>query len=85
MVTGHAYTVLGVETLTGGVKLVKMRNPWASEKYSAKWCDSCAEWADVSQADKDRIGFKKADDGIFYMPLDLFKSTFDYTDFTFDV
>ena len=84
MVQGHAYTVLGVETI-GNNRLIKMRNPWASELYTAAWCDDCSEWNNVSQADKDRVGYTNNDDGVFFMPLSLYFSTFTWTHFTHDV
>ena len=84
MVQGHAYTVLGVETI-GNHRLIKMRNPWASELYHAAWCDGCPEWNDISQADKDRVGYTNNDDGVFFMPLSLYFSTFTWTHFTHDV
>ena len=85
MVQGHAYTVLGVVELSTGDKLVKMRNPWASELYDAAWCDACPEWNNISQADKDLAGFTVADDGVFFMPIQLYKDTFSWTHFTHDV
>jgi len=39
LVGGHAYTTLGVVELSNGVKLVKARNPWSSERYTGPWND----------------------------------------------
>ena len=56
MVQGHAYTVLGVETVSGN-RLVKMRNPWASELYFGPWKDGGNEWNNITQEEKDRVGY----------------------------
>jgi len=68
-----------------GDKLVKMRNPWASELYYADWCDSCDEWNNIPQEDKDAVGFTNADDGVFFMPMQLYYDTFGWTHVTHDV
>lgn len=50
LVTAHAYTVLGYVTLvnadgTTKAKLVRMRNPWASDvEYIGSWSDSDSTW-----------------------------------------
>ena len=44
----HAYTVVGVVTLDTGARLVKMRNPWGSERYTGPYCDTCSEWTDAT-------------------------------------
>ena len=81
----HAYTTLGVVELSTGDKLVKMRNPWASEHYHAAWCDSCSEWNNISAADKELAGFTNANDGVFFMPIQLYYDTFDLTSVNHDV
>jgi calpain-5 len=50
-----------------------MRNPWSSEDYVGAWSDSDSIWNTVSAAEKQRIGHVKADDGIFFFPLDKFQ------------
>ena len=49
LIAGHAYGVLGSQELTdssGAVvhKLIKMRNPWGSEKYIGDWSDDSSLW-----------------------------------------
>jgi len=48
LVSGHAYTIIGVKTLNLGngktQRLVKARNPWGSEKYSGKWGRNSNLW-----------------------------------------
>ena len=61
-----------------------MRNPWSTEKYHGVWSDASDEWKDASESDKTAAGFTEADDGVFFMPLSLFYSTFTWTHFTHD-
>ena len=35
----HAYTVIGVNTLSDGTQLVRIRNPWGSEDFKGRWSD----------------------------------------------
>lgn len=45
----HAYTVLSameLKTDNGIVDLIKIRNPWGSERYTGPWSDSSALWTD---------------------------------------
>lgn len=56
-----------------------MRNPWASELYTGAWCDKCSEWNDQS---KREAGWVDKDDGVFFMPLANYHSTFANTHFT---
>lgn len=62
-----------------------MRNPWASELYTGSWCDGCVEWDSVSDSDKAELGYEHADDGVFFMPIDLYHETFDNTHFSRDI
>lgn len=43
----HAYTILGTYTLSNGVQLVKIRNPWGREKYHGPWSDDSELWTPV--------------------------------------
>ena len=70
----HAYTVVGVATLSTGDRLVKMRNPWGSERFTGDWSDSSSKWTAALRAEVDHVN---ADDGYFYM------SVADYHDQTF--
>ena len=70
----HAYTVVGVATLSTGDRLVKMRNPWGSERFTGDWSDSSTKWTPATKAEVDHA---TADDGFFYM------SVADYHDQTF--
>jgi len=72
LVNGHAYTVIGVATYKGQ-KLVKLRNPWGSERYVGPWSDQDkSKW---TQEAKDALDYQyQTNNGAFWMPLNLFKS-----------
>lgn len=77
---GHAYTVLGVCTITGTNGAVldsafKMRNPWGSDSfntdssntYHGKWNDADPLWKTVSTSVKASCGYvDDLNDGIFF-------------------
>jgi len=74
LIAGHAYGVLGSQTLTSGGKvvhkLVKMRNPWGIEKYHGEWSDNSPLWTDAWRKE---AGVQTSDDGIFFVPLDQWR------------
>ena len=57
-----------------------MRNPWGSEKYTGPFSDSDSSW---TQAWKDQVGLKVADDGIFWMPYSNFLTFFRKADVSY--
>jgi len=73
LATAHAYTLLGVVELKGGPTLVKMRNPWGSEKYSGPFRDDDPQW---TAAWKKQAGLVVANDGIFHMKMSDFHLPF---------
>lgn len=74
---GHAYTVQGVVEVTDAqgkkTKLVRMRNPWGTEKYKGPWCDSCDEWTDETAK---QAGHANSNDGVSSSPSMSTKSKF---------
>lgn len=68
---GHAYTLLGVEQLSTGERLVKVRNPWGSEGFTGDWSDGSSKWTDKA---KQEVSFEKANDGTFYMSVEDLKT-----------
>ena len=70
----HAYTVVGVKTLSNGVQLVKMRNPWGSEGYSGPWSDGSSEWTDELKAEVDLV--QDTRDGFFWIDIGNYKASF---------
>lgn len=67
LVQGHAYTLLGHAVLSNGTRLVKLRNPWGSEKFHGRWSDDSNLWTDQFKQD---AGWRKADDGVFFMQIE---------------
>lgn len=43
LTSGHAYTIVGAFDLNGD-KVLKIRNPWGSEKYNGPWRDNDPRW-----------------------------------------
>ena len=77
LVSGHAYTIIGVNEVTHNnkiEKLVKIRNPWAKENYTGPWSGSDARWTDDTR--KQVGGLTQANEGIFHMPFAEFKDVF---------
>ena len=77
----HAYSVIGTTTVTDNAgtttQLVKVRNPWGSENYSGDWSDGDTRWNNVSQSEKDRIGYTNSlSDGYFFMSVPSFSTNF---------
>lgn len=70
--SAHAYSLVEGVTV-GGTQLVKVMNPWGAEKYTGPWNDNDSRWTD---AYKRQVNLVVADDGIFYMPLSVFRSAF---------
>ena len=68
LVPGHAYTLLGVkevQTSSGKVKLVHLRNPWGNGEWSGDWCDSSRKW--TSELKKECDFDRAKNDGSFWM------------------
>ena len=79
IVRGHAYSLLAVyefEHYGEIVKLLKVRNPWASNEWKGAWSDGSGEWTPQLDA---KLGHTNEDDGVFFIPyddmLDKYRST----------
>lgn len=74
---GHAYAIIGgheVQDKSGKrVRLVKVRDPWGTEKYSGPWNDKDENWTPELKAKFDMVN---KNDGIFYVPIDIFLKVF---------
>jgi hypothetical protein len=88
---GHAYTLMSVVELENGVRLVKLRNPWANLEWSGAWGDGDrVNWTPEILAKLEHT--QNGSDGIFYMEFnDFVKYFFNvsickvYTDFVYEV
>ncbi|XP_061424371.1 calpain-8-like isoform X1 [Lethenteron reissneri] len=70
LVMGHAYAVLGVDSVTvngSRVRLLRLRNPWGYQEYSGSWNDCSPEWNAVSCEEKQRLRLQQEEDGEFWM------------------
>ncbi|KAJ1618259.1 hypothetical protein T492DRAFT_1093835 [Pavlovales sp. CCMP2436] len=61
LVSGHAYSVLELRQ-AGGVRLIKLRNPWGSFEWNGDWSDSSSLWTPQMVA---AFNFRRSDDGEF--------------------
>jgi calpain-15 len=79
----HAYTIIGVATLSDGTKIVKVRNPHAKDAYTGPWNDNDPRWNIGDNAQK--AGFvKNRDDGMIYFDLGTFMTSFDQVNISHD-
>ena len=44
LVSGHAYSVFSTHTLSNGVRLLKLRNPWGVDSFKGRWSDKSDLW-----------------------------------------
>mmetsp|Transcript_8461 Transcript_8461/g.21610 ORF Transcript_8461/g.21610 Transcript_8461/m.21610 type:complete len:737 (-) Transcript_8461:23-2233(-) len=72
LVSGHAYSVLELRQ-AGGVRLIKLRNPWGSFEWNGDWSDSSSLWTPQMVA---AFNFRRSDDGEFWMSWDDFMANF---------
>jgi hypothetical protein len=77
----HAFTVLGIHTLSTGDQLVKIRNPWGKESFHGDWSDKSSKWTDALRAE---VGATNKDDGIFFVSKADYQSQFSETFINYD-
>lgn len=63
----HAWTVLGKYTLSNGTRLLKIRNPWNTEKYFGDWSDDSPLWTPEFERE---VGKTDADDGEWFISVE---------------
>ena len=66
---GHAYVALKVIELSNGAKLVKMRNPWGSERYKCAYSDSSDKWTPELRAEAGATE-TIVNEGVFFMTVE---------------
>lgn len=81
LVGGHAYSFIRVLKLSNGTRLVQVRNPWSVERYTGPWGDNSSKWTDKY---KEEAEFEKLDEGMFFMPIEIYKSDFGITWINYD-
>ena len=80
LAAGHAYTIIGcyeIKDSSGRVidKLIRLRNPWATDKYNGPWNERDPKWQSYSNQ-VPQTAESTVQDGEFYMPVSLFKGSF---------
>jgi hypothetical protein len=83
IIGGHAYTFIGAYTLSNGVQVFKLRNPWGSSEWTGAYADTDPYWTS-NPADAQAFGFVNKNDGDFFMTVDAFKSHFTSMAFNYD-
>jgi len=51
LVAGHAYALHSVHTLSNGVRLVRLSNPWGVDVYTGDWSDNSSLWTATLRAE----------------------------------
>ncbi|KAL5965764.1 Calpain-A [Taenia solium] len=81
LIRGHAYSitkVAQVDTTSGSVQLLRLRNPWGNEaEWKGRWSDSSSEWRSVSESQRRELGLSIEADGEFWMCYDDFVNEFE--------
>ncbi|KAK2955021.1 putative MIT domain protein [Blattamonas nauphoetae] len=70
LVSNHAYAVLDVLQLSDGTKLLKLKNPWATDRWTGSFNpNDVSSWTDVRlrEANYDRKAAAEKDDGVFFI------------------
>ncbi|KAK3599373.1 hypothetical protein CHS0354_036379 [Potamilus streckersoni] len=71
LVSGHAYTITGIEKIQhkrGEEKLIRVLSPWADgTEWKGSWSDNDVNWTWVDDETKLRLGMESKDDGEFWM------------------
>lgn len=60
----HAYSILEARTIPGGIRLLKVRNPWGMTEWDGDWSDRSKKWTDEL---KKLLKHQDKDDGVFWI------------------
>lgn len=77
--SNHAYSVLDVQELDNGVRLVRLRNPWGHHTWNGDWCNLSEKWTPELRQ-KYLVFADVEDEGIFWMSFDDLIKYFDSLD-----
>ncbi|XP_068686428.1 calpain-5-like [Montipora foliosa] len=83
LVMGHAYGVTAIKKITTGeglfnlfnrehLYLIRLRNPWGHKEWNGPWSDGSAEWKNLDEGQRAKLGIKADDDGEFWMLFEDF-------------
>lgn len=63
----HAYSVLDVRDLNGGIRLLRLRNPWGHYSWKGDWSDDSAIWTPQL---REVLMPHGASDGVFWISFE---------------
>ena len=85
LVRMHAYLVLSHIEVTDAnnktTRLVKMRNPQATDYFIGDWSDTSDKW---TESLKEQAGYERSNNGIFFMSIEDYHKLFEETYFSLD-
>jgi len=73
IVQGHAYSIMQVRTLNGGVRLMKLRNPWGQGEWKGDFGTHSRAWTPELRA---KLRYYGENDGVIWMPFTDFMGEF---------
>lgn len=68
LTNGHAYVVLAAQELSNGARVVKVRNPWGSERYKCDYNDDSSLWTPELREEAGATA-ESVNEGIFFMTI----------------
>ena len=80
---GFSYVALKTIELSNGARLVKLRNPWGSERYKCTYSDTSLLWTPELRAEAGATE-KAVNEGIFFMTIENFYNMGQSTVISFD-
>ena len=80
---GFSYVALKTIELSNGARLVKLRNPWGSERYKCAYSDTSNLWTPELRAEAGATE-KAVNEGIFFMTIENFYNMGQSTVISFD-
>ena len=73
LVPHHVYTVIDVGEGSGGMRFLRLRNPWGTEEWTGPWSDNDENWTTYRHLDvslrKEKGYSASTDDGAFWIDL----------------
>ena len=77
LVQSHAYTLIAAKKWEErNLYLLKLRNPWGEGEWNGRWSDFSSCWTEEY---KKYFGYKKSNDGIFWIDIYDYVQNFDAT------
>ena len=80
---GHAYVALRAVELSNGARLMQMRNPWGSERYSCAYSDNSDLWTPELREEAGATE-TAVNEGIFFMTIEDYYNVGQSTIYSYD-